>query len=108
MRFVDVTLYDNVIFRLDHARITRQKDTSTLALVLRLDYESPSVLLFLLANVLAEVFVVMRHHICLRKKVVLSRHKALHLIESTTKHILLGNRIHTWKVVNSLVKLHSL
>ena len=108
VRLVDIALHDALVFRLDPRRIPRQKDTATLTLIIWLHYESPGIFMLLQCYVFREIFKIMRHHVRFRKEIVLLGHQSLHLVQSATKHVLFGNDVHPWKMINTLMKLHIL
>lgn len=82
-----------------------QVDALSLTRVIRL-HDEGSLLVWVLLEHLTDIFdkvlVVMGEHVSGWEKVVLLRHPSLHLHQMATQHVLFGDVVNTWEVVDSL------
>ena len=104
MRLVDVFLDDYGRVLLYIIRISRQEYTSTLTVILRLNYKSSRMLLTI--NFLHKIFIIMRHHISVREEIKFSWYQFMHSSKMTTKSVLSCNLEHARKVVDTLMVMH--
>ena len=103
---MNILLNDKLICRFDIIWITCNEDTFTLAGVFGFDDESPCVLFG--RSFMNEIFIIVRHHICERKEIILIWKKFTHSHQMATKHVLSSEIIDSWDLINSLVKFHVL
>ena len=106
VRLLKVALGDHLLLRRDTLPVARQEDSLTLAGVLWLKYVYWGGLRA--ERILSKVFVLQREHVRPRKEVVVRWQQRLHLLEVSAEHVLSGEVVDAWIVVNSLIVVHVL
>ena len=104
MGLVHILLNNRIISGLDLFRFPGQVNTLTLTSIRGFHNEGTWILL--LIHIIHEVFVVMRHHVGLRKEVKLLWQQTVKLVQVVTEGVLFGYVVDARVVIDSLMEMH--